>query len=188
MRISVLLASLLLTGCAFAQSSSSPVPRSAAELAKLVPAAKSGDVDSIEHIIAATYDVISGPAGGKRDWDRFRSLFLPEGRLTAAGKREKSKAAFIESMSVEDYVKGAGDYFAKEPFYENALVTKTQRYGAIAQAFSSYESHRAPGDKAFERGIKSFELAWDGQRWWVVSIDWDSERSDNPLPAEFAKP
>jgi len=40
------------------------------------PAAKPADVASPDAILAATYDVISGPAGQKRDWDRFRSLFL----------------------------------------------------------------------------------------------------------------
>jgi hypothetical protein len=35
------------------------------------------DVESIDAIIAAAYDVISGPAGQKRDWDRERSLFYP---------------------------------------------------------------------------------------------------------------
>jgi hypothetical protein len=35
------------------------------------------DVASIDAIITAAYDVISGPAGQKRDWDRERSLFIP---------------------------------------------------------------------------------------------------------------
>src|ERR1700685_1008010 len=46
------------------------------------PAAKkASDVDTPDHLMASLYDVISGPAGKARDWDRFRSLFLPEGRL-----------------------------------------------------------------------------------------------------------
>ena len=39
------------------------------------------DVESIDAIITAAYDVISGPAGKKRDWDRERSLFIPGARL-----------------------------------------------------------------------------------------------------------
>jgi len=46
------------------------------------PAAKNpSDVDTVDHLLASLYDVISGPAGKPRDWDRFRSLFLPDGRL-----------------------------------------------------------------------------------------------------------
>ena len=41
------------------------------------PSAKNtNDVDTVEHLVAALYDVISGPSRAKpRDWDnRFRSL------------------------------------------------------------------------------------------------------------------
>ena len=45
------------------------------------PAAKNpGDVDTVDHLVASLYDVVSGPAG-QRDWDRFRELFVPDGRL-----------------------------------------------------------------------------------------------------------
>jgi hypothetical protein len=41
------------------------------------PAAKNpADVDTVDHLIASLYDVISGTAG-QRDWGRFRTLFVP---------------------------------------------------------------------------------------------------------------
>jgi len=47
------------------------------------PAAKNpGDVDTVDHLVASLYDVVSGP-GGQRDWDRFRSLFVPDGRIVS---------------------------------------------------------------------------------------------------------
>jgi len=160
--------------------------QTAADLAKQRPAAKPSDVDTLDHILAATYDVISGPPG-PRNWDRFRSLFLPGAKLTAAEKSRKNKTDVVDSMTVDDYIKGAGDYFLKEGFFENPLETKTVRFGNVAHSFSSYESHHAPGDKPFERGINSFQFAWDGQRWWVVSILWDNERPDNPIPEDMLK-
>jgi len=57
----------------------------------------------------------------------------------------------------------------------------------MTQVLSSYESHRSPGDKPFDRGVNSFQLLNDGSRWWIVSIFWDSERPDNPIPAKLAK-
>src|SRR5262249_56993210 len=39
------------------------------------------DVESIDAIIAAAYDVISGPGDKKRDWNRERSLFYPGARV-----------------------------------------------------------------------------------------------------------
>ena len=50
------------------------------------PEADPADVESIDAIIAALYDVISGPIGEKRDWDRFRSLFVPDARLIPTGQ------------------------------------------------------------------------------------------------------
>src|SRR5437879_8820432 len=44
------------------------------------------DVESIEAIVAAAYDVISGPAGKKRDWKRERSLFISGARLVPTAK------------------------------------------------------------------------------------------------------
>ena len=157
-----------------------------ADLAAKVPAPKPDDVKSIDAILRAAYESISGPAG-PRDWNRFRSLFLPQARFTQVGKNPDG-STFIISWSEEEFIRDAGMIFSKDPFYENALVNLPQSYGGMTQVLSSYASHRAPGDKPFERGVNSFQLLNDGKRWWVVSIFWDSERPDNPLPAKLAKP
>jgi hypothetical protein len=158
---------------------------SAAELAAKVPAPKTEDVKSVDAILHAAYDVISG-AAGPRDWNRFRSLFLPQARFTQVGKGPDG-AAFVISWSVDEFIRDAGAVFAKDPFYENAIVNQPQSYGNMTQVLSSYESHRSLGDKPFERGVNSFQVLNDGKRWWIVSIFWDSERPDNPLPANLAK-
>jgi hypothetical protein len=77
-----------------AQSSSASTATPSATTAK-APEAKPEDVKSPEAIVAALYDVISGPAG-TRDWDRFRSLFTPEGRLIPNGVKpmERGRIAF----------------------------------------------------------------------------------------------
>jgi hypothetical protein len=154
------------------------------DLASRVPAAKTADVDSVDHIMFAIYDVISGPPG-ERDWNRFRSLFVPEGRLTSTVKREGSDS--IRLLTVEEYVNGAGKYFLTNGFFESAIVNKVQRFGNIAQVFSSYESRHAASDKPFTRGINSMQLLFDGKRWWVLSILWDEESASNPLPKEMAQ-
>jgi hypothetical protein len=158
---------------------------SASDLAAKVPAPKPEDVKSLDAIMHAAYDVISGPAG-PRDWNRFRSIFLPQARFTQVGKGPDG-ATFVISWNVDEFIRDAGAVFAKEPFYENAIVNLPQSYGNMTQVLSSYESHRSPGDKPFDRGVNSFQLLNDGKRWWVVSIFWDSERPDNPLPANLAK-
>src|SRR5437667_3266162 len=78
---------ILLTLMLIATTTSARQQPAAPDLASRVPAAKPADVDSIGHIMFSIYDVISGPPG-ERDWNRFRSLFVPEGRLTSTVKRE----------------------------------------------------------------------------------------------------
>ncbi|HUQ82696.1 MAG TPA: hypothetical protein VM076_16215, partial [Gemmatimonadaceae bacterium] len=46
----------------------------ATQPATSAPPANPADVKSIDAILTALYDVISGPAGQPRNWDRFRSL------------------------------------------------------------------------------------------------------------------
>ena len=158
---------------------------SATDLAALVPAPKPDDVKSLDAIMHAIYDVISGPAGD-RDWDRFHSLCLPQVRLTAVGQRPDG-SPYIASFSIDDYIHRAREHFAKEGFYENAIVNQTTGFGNMNQVLSSYESRHTPGEKPFQRGVNSFQLLNDGKRWWIVSIFWDAERPDNPLPASLEK-
>jgi hypothetical protein len=159
-------------------------PQALPDLSAKVPPPRPDDVKSIENILAALYGVISGPAG-ERDWNRFRSLFLPQARLTSTTKGSDG-ATRIHPMGVEDYAKGAGDYFLQHAFFESPIVNRVQSFGNISQVFSSYESRRAAGEAPFARGINSIQLLYDGNRWWIVSILWDEERAGNPLPKEFA--
>jgi len=175
---------------AFAQQSSTPQPSPSQQLAAprqdlsaRVPPAKPSDVSSIDAILRAIYDAISGPPGD-RDWNRFRSLFIPEARFTSTTKNAKSSEARL--LDVDGFIHGAGDYFKTHPFYESSLVNRVQRFGNIAQVFSSYESRNAPSEKPFTRGINSIQLFYDGSRWWVLSILWDEESPNNPLPPEMA--
>jgi len=154
------------------------------DLASQVPAPKAEDVKSMAGLLRGIYDVISVPAGD-RDWNRLRSLFVPQARFTQTTKAPDGSVV-VNLLGVDDFVAMAGDVFKKEPFYENAIVNRAQTYGNVTQVFSSYESRHAPGEKPFERGINSIQLINDGKRWWVLSILWDEERPDNPLPPEFA--
>jgi len=193
-----LIAAVLLSPIYGAQSSTAPAPRTAnmpkneapqqdpatQPLSARVPPAKPADVNSIDSILAAVYNVISGPAG-ERDWNRFRSLFIPSARLTSAQKN-KDGSFFLED--VEGYAQGAGSYFKTHGFFENSIVNRVEKFGNVAQVFSSYESRTAPNEKPFARGVNSIQLFYDGTRWWVVSILWDEETSANPLPPQLAAP
>jgi hypothetical protein len=147
------------------------------------PAAKSEDVQSVDAIVKALYDVISGPAG-TRDWDRFRSLFAPEGRLIPNGVKPTGEWSH-RVLTVEDFVQRAGTNMKNEGFFESGVSNKVEQYGSIAHVFSTYESRHEKDGKPFARGINSFSLASDGKRWYVVQILWQSETPAEPIPEKY---
>ena len=149
------------------------------------PDADPADVESMDAIIAALYDVISGPAGERRDWDRFRSLHIPQARLIPTGKAPDG-AIGHRVMGVEDYAIQSGPFLEERGFFESETARTTETFGQIAHAFSTYESRWNADDvEPFSRGINSIQLLNDGERWWIVTIFWAAERDDLPLPKRY---
>ncbi|HYE55353.1 MAG TPA: hypothetical protein VD996_10930 [Chitinophagaceae bacterium] len=145
------------------------------------------DVSSIDGILAALYDVISGPAGQKRNWDRMRTLFIPEARLIPTGKRPDGTSG-RRVLTVEDYISSSGPFLEKNGFFETEIGRKTEQFGGIVHVFSTYESRRAATDaKPFMRGINSIQLWNDGTRWWVVTVFWQNETPETPIPNAYIK-
>ncbi|HSK73153.1 MAG TPA: hypothetical protein VK892_15755 [Pyrinomonadaceae bacterium] len=153
--------------------------------------ANPADVASIDAIIKAVYDVISGDAGAKRDWDRFRTLFHKDARLIPTGKNPKTNVYGANVVTPEDYIKRTEPFFNKEGFHEREIARTTEIYGNIAHVFSTYETFKSQSEmsnkKPFMRGINSIQLLNDGTRWWIISIYWQAETPDNPLPKKYLK-
>ena len=146
------------------------------------------DVGSLDSIMKAVYDVISGDAGKPRDWDRFRTLFHKDARLIPTAKNPTTKIAGANAVTPEDYIKRVEPVFAKDGFHERELARHVDTFGNIAQVFSTYHAFRKSDDKKpFLRGINSFQLLNDGKRWWVVTIYWQAESPDNPIPKQYLK-
>jgi hypothetical protein len=169
------------------QKPATPSAAPAAPTTPATPAANPADVASVDSIIAAVYDVISGPAGKKRDWDRMKSLFIPGARLIPTGARQTGGYG-SRVLTVDEYAERASGFFEKEGFYEREAARKTEEFGQIVHVFSTYESRHAPGDaKPFQRGINSIQLMNDGTRWWIVTIFWQGEDEKHPLPEKYLK-
>lgn len=147
-----------------------------------VAAAPAADTDSIDSVMHAVYDVISGPAGS-RDWARFRSLFAQGARLIPV--RVTANGPAPAAMTPDEYAQRAGASFEKSAFYESEVSRRMESFGNIAHVFSTYESRHAPGEKPFARGINSFQLVRDGKEWKVITILWDQEREGNPIPQKY---
>jgi hypothetical protein len=147
--------------------------------------AKEEDVSSLNAILGALYDVISGPAGAERNWDRMRSLFVSGARLIPVRALPAGRAE-ARILSVDDYIKGSSPYFAKNGFFEREVARRVDQFGHLAHVFSTYESRHAQDDpEPFARGINSIQLLQDGKRWWVVTIFWDAETPDRPIPQQY---
>jgi hypothetical protein len=185
------------------QSAPTPAPAVAPKPAPLVgtiaahpdwPAAKNpSDVDSIDHILASLYDVISGPPG-QRDWDRFRSLFLPDGRIgvvlpasdaTKDAPARKGDAVFL---TPDMYAERDDPYFKAHGFFERSIANRVEEFGNLVHVWSTYESRNAKEDaKPFTRGINSIQIVQSRGRFWIASVLFDDERPGLTLPEKYLK-
>jgi hypothetical protein len=186
--IAILAVLALSTVAALAQAAATPAP------ARLIgsiaghpdwPKAKPEDVKSPEAILNAVYNVISGGKNEPRDWDRMRSLFIPDARLipSTTGKDGNTDAIIL---TIDGYIARSNARMTSDGFFEHSLHNETEQFGSIVQVWSTYESRHDPADpKPFARGINSFQLLKDGDRYWVVNIFWDSESPTKPIPAKY---
>ncbi|HWG48597.1 MAG TPA: hypothetical protein VN669_02835 [Candidatus Acidoferrales bacterium] len=187
--MSIVASAFLLAG-SFAAPTQTPTqqpsstPQGAHATPAAVPAPRPADVDTPEHLLAALYDVISGPAG-KRDWDRFRSLFYAGARLMPSGKNPQGVIG-VRVLTPDEYVTRGQAYFSKEGFFERSVANRMEIWDRIAHVWSTYESRHAKDDaKPFARGINSIQLFNDGKRWWVLSVYWEAEDATHTIPEPY---
>lgn len=173
MRIWCTLSPLLISMMMYAQTGQDSIP------------ANQKDVGSVDAIVGALYNVISGPAGEKRNWARLRTLFIPEAKMIPTTSKPGGLGV-KKVLSVEDYIRTSGPFLEKNGFYENEIGRRTERYGQIVHVFSTYESRQKQDDpKPFMRGINSIQLWYDGSRWWIMNVMWENESAGNPIPEKY---
>jgi hypothetical protein len=150
------------------------------------PKANAADVDTIEDTVRAFYSAISAPPGGKLNRDRLHSLFVPDGRIVVGLQARPGRAADVMLLTLDEYADRSDAATASGGFFDRNIANHVQRFGVMAQVYSTYESRSHLDDKKpMARGIKSFELLNSANRWYIVQIYWDSERPDNPIPDRY---
>ena len=145
---------------------------------------------SVDAIIAALYESVSHPDGVEPDWARMRRIFIPVGMLIPPKRQNEDMFTVLDVDGFRDRVRqGMATLKQKgetNAFFEKEVARRLDCFGNVCQAFSTYEARRAPTDeKPFAVGINSIQLLNDGQRWWVASIVWDTERPNNPIPEQY---
>ena len=142
-------------------------------------------VQTLDSIIETLYEVISGDAGVKRDWDLFRYLFAENAHLIPTRVSNDGHPTLLH-LSPEDYIERSGKWLEENGFFEKELSRKTDTFGTMTHIFSTYASFRTSHDtEPFSRGINSIQLMHDGNRWWIVNIYWVSESDDNAIPESY---
>lgn len=145
-------------------------------------AADPKDVSTIDGIVKAFYETISGPKGQPRQWGRDRTLYMPGVRFVSMGESDGKIRAGI--MTHQQYVNSTNGSLVGEGFHEREINRVVRRFGNIAHVYSVYE-FTTDAKSVKGRGINSIELYWDGTRWWISFAAWDEERPNNPIPKEF---
>jgi hypothetical protein len=132
------------------------------------------DYETVDAILGTLYRVISGPAGQARDWALYRSLFLPDAHsILAIAKPGEAPRARV--LDVEGYIRRTDPYFQANDFWEVETDRKTETFGNIAHVLSFYESRREEHGASFTHGVNSIQLFYDGTRWWIASVMWNTE-------------
>jgi hypothetical protein len=191
MKQAILVLTLACTTAIAQQPSSAPAPAPKPLVGSIAahpewPKAKPEDVKSVDAILAALYDVISGPKGKERDWDRMRSLFIPDARLIPSRVNKDTQQVDAIVLSIDGYIARSSSTMTTNGFFEHSIHNQVEQFGNIAHVWSTYESrHNADDAAPFARGINSIQLLKDGDRYWIVNIFWDSERPDSPIPAKY---
>lgn len=140
------------------------------------------DVGSVDGIIRAFYDVVSGPAGQPRDWARDSTLYLQGLEFVIVDEANGSFRPRVVDHAT--YARTSAATFGRG-FFEREIYRVSHRFGPIMQVFSTYEWRRTEDGPVGGRGINSIELVWDGTRWWIASAVWTDETAANPIPAEY---
>ncbi|MFO7587781.1 MAG: hypothetical protein R6X22_06870 [Gemmatimonadota bacterium] len=171
----VVAAVLLLLACAPRARAQEEVPPSRA--------ADPGDVASLDAIIAAFYDVVSGPAGEPRDWGRDSTLYLLGVRFTVI-RPGPDGTPVARTLDHGTWAAAAAPSLERG-FFEREIHRTVRRFGPIADAFSTYEWSRTAEGPPEGRGINSLQLFHDGTRWWITAALWADEGPGAPIPPEY---
>ena len=137
------------------------------------------DVKTIDDIITAYYDVVSGSSNEPWEFDRDKYIHSENAFITRLDENGKANTHSLES----EYIPMA--LSPKVDFYEKELKRKVSRYGNIAQVWSAFEIRSDSNIESDIRGLNSIQLHYENGRWWIDSWTCEMESDENTLVADF---
>jgi hypothetical protein len=139
------------------------------------------DVKSLDAIIAAYYDVISGSSNDPWQFERDKYIHAENAVITRLDENGKAESHSLEA----EYVPLA--LSPKSDFYEKELKRKVSQYGNLAQVWSAFEIRTDPNIVSDIRGLNSIQLHFENGRWWIDSWTCEMESDKSPVVADFLK-
>lgn len=153
-----------------------------AGLAALAAAAQAQETPGAA--LEALYEVISGPVGEARDWERFRSLFV-DGAQMSVVVTGSDGAERVVIVTLDDYIARNGGRLAEIGFTETETRRETFLYGGMATILSAYEAVRADTGERIAEGVNSLIIVDDGGQWKIAAIAWRAADADWPVERAF---
>jgi hypothetical protein len=145
------------------------------------------DRDSVDALLQALYEGVSHAADAQPDWARLQALFVTGAGLTPpthGGEGNVRALSFDQFQeAVLQGIASRRQQGAPRGFFEREIGRETTSFGTLTQVTSAYEARfRAEDPAPFLRGVNFIQLVRSGNRWAVVSIAWDTEGPENPIP------
>lgn len=141
------------------------------------------DVSTIDGMVRAYYEVVSGPAEKKREWGRDATLYVPGIRFLIFGEDKNGKTT-VRTLTHQEFVDESEAAMAGKAFYEREAHRIAHRVGNVVHVFCTAEQKSSPDGQITGRSIDSLEMYWDGMRWWIASANiWEVGKKS--LPKEF---
>ena len=140
------------------------------------------DTSSIDSIVNAYYEVVSGPEGFIYDADRDTNIHADGALITKVfpdGRFQRHDLSTEQAMISVPY---------DQAFFEYEVDRRIERYGNIAHVWSEFEMRTSPVAEPYSGGFNSISLYFTDNRWWISS--WSTQYKDpslNPSKAPAAE-
>jgi hypothetical protein len=151
-----------------------------------------GDNATLDLLLRALYEGVSHGESSEPDWHRLEPLFVPGARLMPP--RHPGDASW-KALSFDEFREAvrAGIATRRQDgkptgFFEREIGRETNAYGDLTTVLSAYEARfRRDDEKPFLRGVNAIQIVAEGNRWAILSLAWDTEGPDNPIPERLLR-
>jgi len=152
------------------------------EIPKIAP--RPDDVSTIDGMVRAYFEVVSGPAGKDREWGRDATLYVPGIRFLIFAEDKNGNTA-VRTLTHQEFVDESEADRAGKAFYEREVHRIAHRAGNVVHVLSTAEQRDSPDGPPRGRSVDSLEMYWDGSRWWITNANIWEETKAHPLPKDF---